>query len=861
MPISTTLSARGLITTPNNLGATEQGALVEANNVMIRFPDVIEPRRGQEKLFSLDVEGSPYPTDDYVRQVMFFQDKTIINTAGGYLASLPTLTTPSTGWFSADGSRMKSTVAGQNLHLMTSVGPFVLETYDGAPRASGFSLPPDPTTRLLANDPVGFLDPTKRVGYRVVYGRKDVHGTLHLGPPSFPIIATNTNAVACDVYIKIRIDDLPTNPADPAVFEDGVFVQVYRTVQVAASNPSVGDTYGQILEQPLGGVEVTSYLELLDQTPDSFLEFGGSALPLYTNSSQEGPTQGNFQPPFARDVATWQTRTWYSQTELLNSLSLSLLGVGGSTDGVTGLHVGDVLTIAGTAFQAVDTTPGSQQFRIYTSGDAGTNLLMTAKNLVDAINAYAADVSSFTVNAFLESGEAVPPKILLQRNKYANNTSFSVTYRTETHACLTQSLGSNAWVVQTTGTHNYAVGDYVTFTPPPSLPVKSPVTCVVQGPVTATSFRVTTTSSLTGYSSVSRAFSGTAWNPILPVSGSAVSSSNDASPHRVYYSKIQIPEAVPLLNYLDVGTPGKKILRIVPHRDQLLVFKEEGTYSIFGEEPFGVQLLDDTVQLQAIDSVASVGSTVFALVDDGVAAITDTSIQPTSLVIQNQLMPYLGLNNRQETSNAFGVAHESDQLYTLWLPGIEGLNDGKAVAYVYGLRGNAWTTWTFAEEKSCGRVDPFSDTFFSGGITGSFFKDSHESKLSDYNDEDDTPIDTSLTYATSVFGQPAATKQAREAHLHFRQISAIPETGFTFKTLTELLSQTEDVEVVVPSTTSSDIYIGPWLAPVQKRLLIPQEAQRAAYFTFSLAWLTKNTYWALNGFSIVFEGTSERTSK
>jgi hypothetical protein len=63
--IETILSANGLQTSPNNLGAGQVGALVEASNVMIRYADVIEPRRGQE------VIGQVSP--DVPRQVLFFK--------------------------------------------------------------------------------------------------------------------------------------------------------------------------------------------------------------------------------------------------------------------------------------------------------------------------------------------------------------------------------------------------------------------------------------------------------------------------------------------------------------------------------------------------------------------------------------------------------------------------------------------------------------------------------------------------------------------------------------------------------------------------------------------------------------------
>jgi len=49
--------------------------------------------------------------------------------------------------------------------------------------------------------------------------------------------------------------------------------------------------------------------------------------------------------------------------------------------------------------------------------------------------------------------------------------------------------------------------------------------------------------------------------------------------------------------------------------------------------------------------------------------------------------------------------------------------------------------------------------------------------------------------------------------------------------------------------------------PRQFRKLIPQDNQRAAYYTLGLTATTSSAggYWALNGYSIVYENTSERT--
>jgi hypothetical protein len=794
----------------------------------------------------------------------------VFNTRAGKLANAGNAANPYTGtWRSADyvaeDSRMKSTVAGQNLHMATDKGMYVLESLTSQPRASGLPVPPDPETTVVAAT-TGFLADTYRCGYRVLYGRTDIHGTknYYLGPPSYPVVATNTRGTTANVRLTIRTDVLPTSVTDPTKFADGLFVQIYRTVQVAPGIPSVGDNYLQVFEQPLGGADFVSTITITDATPDAFIEVGstGDALPLYTNTSEEGGAQRNDPPPYSRDVATWQSRTWYAQTTNLHALSLKLLGVGGGgteADGVTGLRGLDKLIIAGVTFTARQGTqiPPSPTFRVATSGTASENILATARNLVNAVNDYAVATPSFTVNAFLTTGEAVPPTILLERDTYPNNTVFSVTFQTPLLTCTTGAPFGGVRQVTTSTDHGYIEGDVVTLDVA-GFKVAKNFTVLAAG-LTATQFRITDSSSV-AYNSVYRAYGETAWNPALPRTGTAVSSNNDDAPNRLCFSKIQEPESVPrYVNSLDIGTPGKKIFRIQPMRDQMLVFKEEGTYVVYADEPYSVALLDNTVQLQAIDTVAAVGSTVYALVDDGVVAFTESSIQPTSVVIQNQLMPYLGSIGRTATADAFGIPHESDQLFSLWLPETPGQLPAKN--FVYGLRGNAWTTWSFptAQARTCGRVDPFSDSLYMGAVDGSIWRERHTSRRSDYVDDTSTPIPTTVTWATHVFGQPAATKQAREMHMHFKQADF--ETGtLTFKVDKNTIPASGPTPVSPGSVYTTDKFIGPWEQPQQYRVLIPQDAQRGAYFTFTWSTNEAKAYWALNGFSTIYENTSERTN-
>jgi hypothetical protein len=225
-------------------------------------------------------------------------------------------------------------------------------------------------------------------------------------------------------------------------------------------------------------------------------------------------------------------------------------------------------------------------------------------------------------------------------------------------------------------------------------------------------------------------------------------------------------------------------------------------------------------------------------------------------------MPYLGSEIRPLTTKAFGVGHESDQLYSLWLPATP---YGTAPGYIYGLRGNAWTTWNLA--RSCGRVDPATDTLYMGvkGTSLVFFE-AHKSNRSDYVDSDTTEPDQTrsylcrVTYDSTVLNNASLTKQARELLVHFRRASF--ETSNLSLTTDISTAASPNIPVAPGSVYVSGAaanWIGPPVAPSQFRKLIPQEYQRAAYYNISFQTNEKYAYWALNGISTVFENTSERT--
>jgi len=195
-----------------------------------------------------------------------------------------------------------------------------------------------------------------------------------------------------------------------------------------------------------------------------------------------------------------------------------------------------------------------------------------------------------------------------------------------------------------------------------------------------------------------------------------VVSDNSINPNRVYFSKIYQPEAVPLVNYIDIGPRDKKIQRIIALRDSLAVLKEEGVYIISGQSApnFSVRLCDSSALTFAPDTAVNLNNLVYVLTSQGVVTVSETGVQVMSRNIENKI---------QEVTNSkfdyklmsWGMSSESDRCYLLWLP--EKTTDGYATqAFRYNTFTRAWTRWT--KPANCGVINPLDDKMYLGDSSG-----------------------------------------------------------------------------------------------------------------------------------------------
>lgn len=193
----------------------------------------------------------------------------------------------------------------------------------------------------------------------------------------------------------------------------------------------------------------------------------------------------------------------------------------------------------------------------------------------------------------------------------------------------------------------------------------------------------------------------TCWNPTLPSTGTAESSSNDAFINGIAWSKPGQPEAVPLPHAARVGTQDSAILRIIPLKEALYIFKEDGIYRLTGFYPnFDITLLDSSAKLIAQESPAILNNQIFCLTDQGVTVVTD-STKVISRPIEQDLLDLFAADIDTVKTKAFGIAYETERKYYIFLAG-----DGDAFptqAYVFNTFTNTWVR--HIKDASCGVVD------------------------------------------------------------------------------------------------------------------------------------------------------------
>lgn len=261
-----------------------------------------------------------------------------------------------------------------------------------------------------------------------------------------------------------------------------------------------------------------------------------------------------------------------------------------------------------------------------------------------------------------------------------------------------------------------------------------------------------------------------------------IESDNDAAENRLYYSKTNLPEAVPLLNYIDIGPKDEPIQRIIPLRDSLFVLKTDGVYVVSGTTApnFSSRLLDRSVQIYAPDTATVLNNRIYVLSTQGVVSISESGVSVVSRPIENKILEVVRSGSNYQ-GLSFGLVSESDRAYHLWLP-TSATDDIATQCYRYNTFTRAWTRWT--KSASCGVDNVAEDLLYLG--SGDFNVVEVERKSGERYDYADRSFDLEIgsggVSGTSVEVSSAADLQVGDAILQEVYVT-IPKVRMLLKTL------------------------------------------------------------------------------
>jgi hypothetical protein len=647
------------------------GALRVADNVHFRRHGVAEPRHG------FDSGTVPGASGRFLKTILWGTQR-IMATDAPQLRRV--LTSPgevldengqSITW--DDPSKIQRAFAANNLYITSATGVRRMDspTATVAPLAG---VPGPGAVHVELQTSGGWLANDEAVAYRALLMR-EVNGRQLRSAPS------GRYGVISDGAARLPVVRIPL-PDDAAA---GDHLELYRTRTFASASTAFdsGDEMRMAASRVVAAADITAgYMEIEDHTSnDNAL---GAAL--YTNATQQGILQGNYRPPKADDVALHQRMLFYGRTfrphsvvvEASADAALDTMGSfspsGDFTNGSP--TVTNVNSFMGLAVGQTVSETWPDEGTLIPSGTTIVALDPGASTVTMSANATASVTTQIFVAYDWISVDGQKYWISLATHDPARRIFIATK---QDGVFIAHAMGSFAGVFSEN--------------PPPGRDMYAEYIGDAQRPGAV---RITATDG-TGFAI--RATKGTDWQPELAHDDDLLESQAEDRPHRLYFSKPDEPEAVPLGNWVEIGAETKPILRLIPLRDSLLVFKTDGIFRVTGRTPrqLAVDPLNVDARLVHRDAVAVLDDRVVAWTTMGIVVISDIAVTRIDTPIQNGLRSIttemhraLELNENPNVRGAWVAVNVLDGEIMVGAP--QAATSGRTQhIWVYNTRTDAWS--------------------------------------------------------------------------------------------------------------------------------------------------------------------------
>lgn len=619
----------------------------------------------------------------------------------------------------ASATDIQTSLSGLCSKLNTDLGgPFAaITTIKAAIDAITFSSPPT-SGQLLSlqaqyDEIVSLLN-----SYRGVAGPPTITNTSN-------VFTTSTQSSTVNLNITI-----------PESITTSYFYQVYRTavvtqtssLSITDSDFDPGDEMGLVYEANPTSAEITAgYLIVQDITPEAF-----RGANLYTNpNSGEGISQANEIPPKAKDICMYKTNLFFANTETRYKKRFSLLSVVEFIADSSQLTITDGTTSNTYTFSATEDASNYVKTGDLHSSTTVDNIVSTT-GLVVGMSVSGTGIPANTTIATVVG----PTSITLSAAATATATGTTLTFQAKKVKFTSgTTLTPSQQVNETARSLVYVINrndDELVYAYYLSGPTDVPGMILLES---------RTGGGAAFYANVNQAAMSDQFSPNIPRTSDPLPLSfiadNEVAPNRIYYAKTYQPEAVPLLNYFDVGPKDRKILRILALRESLFVFKEEGIYRVSGDiGGYVVNLFDSSVILTAPDTAEVLNNQIYLLSSQGVATVSDTGVSIISRPIENLLVKLNTPNYPSYSTASFGKAYESDRTYYLWT--VTDTGDTQATqCFKYNTFTNAW--YRSPTNKTCAVINFADDKMYLGaGDTNYIEQERKNFDRTDYADREYT---------------------------------------------------------------------------------------------------------------------------
>lgn len=661
-------NAKGLKINSNSFSLVPDGSYEIATNVIVKSDGIVQKRRGLRLLADKALLASPSTIFSYVGNVFVAQGNTINLIGEDGSVSAPY------GELLQNEIHPRTAPASGNVYISSDVGVRKLESISASLLQAGVPRGLDVQVSVGAAraTEISVFEPNSQISFRVIFGRKDANNNLIVGAPSE--LAAVNNPILVPASVSGSGTTVTVNTAEPhgQVTDFRVAIEECNDADADGSYTATVTSTTQFTFVFANAAAVTT------------LKWGAYAKPTVVFSIPESLSTEYLYQVYRSDNSS-------AVTVNADESTLQLIAEANLT--ASDISTGSV--------SFVDSVPDSlKKAYLYTNPNTGEGILGANEEPPRCTDIAAFKNHLFYANTSLKYSTSIN-LVSTQPADMQNGDYFEVTL-----SGVTRRYTAGASEVLNTATGGtFALTSATSTTVASSIATTARSICKVinrdlNGVVYA--YYVSSINDVPGQIKlIARLFGSVAFSitasatrineAFTPFLGSAIIT-QDKRQNRVYFSKRNEPEAVPVLNFFDVGAKNSPILRIGSIADSLIVVKEDGIFRLNGEDSssFVVTTLDPTVVCLAPNSLATLNNTILMCSNQGVVSISDTGVQVLSRSIENKLLAVIGKSYFSAETSA--SAYESERIYLLTT--VSPFSSKADVVYIFNASTETWTTYS-----------------------------------------------------------------------------------------------------------------------------------------------------------------------